>query len=71
MFMQPEMQLLAQQSQCEIYLQDIIEQPKFMELYAEKIPVLLNEATGDTLEWPFDEQDASQWFMKVLGGASS
>lgn len=64
-FSQPHMQELAQEKSFDIYLQDIIDQPHWLDLYAEKIPVLLDERTGMTLEWPFDESEASLWFEKL------
>lgn len=70
-FNQPEMQLKMQQHSLDIYLQDIIDQPKWLQLYAEKIPVLLDESSGLTLEWPFDALQASAWFEKVCHSAGS
>jgi hypothetical protein len=70
-FSQPHMQALAQVKGFEIYLQDIIDQPKWLDLYAEKIPVLLDEDTGKTLEWPFDAEQASVWFEKLTAVTGS
>ena len=64
-FSQPDMQLLAQQQDFEIFLQDIIDQPHWLDLYAEKIPVLLDESSGLSLNWPFDAAQVCAWLEKV------
>lgn len=70
-FNQSEMLLKVQQHGLDIYVQDIIDQPNWLQLYAEKIPVLLDESSGLTLEWPFDALQASAWFEKVCHSAGS
>jgi hypothetical protein len=69
-FIQPDMQQLAQQYNLEIYRQDIIDEPNLLALYAEKIPVILDEVSGLTLEWPFNVTQATEWFEKVSNAAS-
>lgn len=64
-FSQPQMQALAQEKGFDIYLQDIIDQPQWLALYAEKIPVLLDEDSGMILEWPFDAAKSAAWFEKL------
>ena len=70
-FSQPDILALSQQSDLQIYLQDIIDQPLWLEQYGEKIPVLLDESSSFTLEWPFDAADAAQWLEKVATNAGS
>ncbi len=70
-FSQPNMQALAQQHSLDIYLQDIMDQPQWLNLYAEKIPVLLDERSGITLEWPFDAVEAAIWFEKLTAVTGS
>lgn len=70
-FSQPEMQLRIQQHSLDVYVQDIIDQPQWLQLYAEKIPVLLDESSKLTLEWPFEAFQVSDWFEKVFHSASS
>lgn len=70
-FSQSKMQALSQQYAFEIYVQDIIDHPQWLSLYAEKIPVLLDEQSGLTLEWPFDLPQATRWFEKVSVSAGS
>ena len=68
-FSNVEMQTLAQQANFEIYSQDIIDQPKWLDQYGEKIPVLLDEVSGHILEWPFDAEQAGAWFKKIAASA--
>lgn len=70
-FNQPRMQDLVKQHQLDVYLQDIIDQPKWLDLYAEKIPVLLDEDSGLTLEWSFDAIDVVSWFEKLTAVTGS
>jgi hypothetical protein len=70
-FSQPEMQALSQQYSFEIYVQDIIDQPQWLDQYDEKIPVLLDEQSGLTLEWPFDISQTTCWLEKVSASAGS
>ena len=65
-FSQPGVMLLAQQNDLQIYLQDIIDQPLWLDLYGEKIPVLLDESSNLTLEWPFNAADVVTWLEKIL-----
>ena len=64
-FSTPKIQSLSQQYDLEVFLQDIIDQPQWLELYAEKIPVLLDESSTLKLEWPFAENDIIGWLEKV------
>ncbi len=68
-FSQPKMQILNQRQGFEVYLQDIIDQPHWLDAYAEKIPVLLDEESTLTLEWPFDQAQVYAWFEKVSRSA--
>jgi hypothetical protein len=70
-FRQPNMLALSEQANFQIYLQDIIDQPKWLDQYGEKIPVLLDETSGLTLEWPFSVSSASTWLEKVAASAGS
>jgi hypothetical protein len=70
-FGQPDMIALSQQANFQIYLQDIIDQPLWLDQYAEKIPVLLDESSNLTLEWPFDASQATQWLEKVAENTGS
>jgi hypothetical protein len=70
-FSQPDIVTLSQSADLQIYLQDIIDQPLWLDQYGEKIPVLLDESSSLTLEWPFDEADAAQWLEKVASNAGS
>lgn len=70
-FSQPSMQQLMTAQTIEIYVQDIIDQPQWLELYAEKIPVLLDEKTNLTLCWPFDMAEVIVWMQKVHPQAGS
>ncbi len=64
-FSQPAIQQLMASQTIDIYLQDIIDQPQWLELFAEKIPVLLDEKTDSTLCWPFDMAEVIVWLQKV------
>lgn len=68
-FSRQDMLALAQQASFEIYKQDIIDQPSWLDQYGEKIPVLLDDVSGLVLEWPFDAEMAGQWFEKVAASA--
>lgn len=70
-FSQPDILVLSQQTDLQIYLQDIIDQPIWLEQYGEKIPVLFDESSALTLEWPFDVADATKWLEKVAANAGS
>lgn len=65
-FSQPNMLALAEQANLQIYLQDIIDQPKWLDQYGEKIPVLLDESSNLTLEWPFDASEVILWLEKIV-----
>lgn len=58
-------QSLSQQYSFDVFLQDIIDQPQWLEMFAEKIPVLLDESSTLTLEWPFSSEDVVNWLEKV------
>jgi len=70
-FSQPDMLVVSPQANLQIYLQDIIDQPLWLDQYAEKIPVLLDESSGLTLEWPFDASQATLWLEKVVTNTGS
>ena len=72
-FSQEKMQRMMQQNQYEIFLQDIIDDGDLINRYGEKIPVLLDEDTHSTLEWPFDAAAVITWFegMSDAGSAIS
>ncbi len=70
-FSQPQIQQLMAAQAIEVYVQDIFDQPQWLELYAEKIPVLLDEKTNLTLCWPFDVAETSEWLQKVHPQAGS
>ncbi len=65
-FSLPDVQNLAQAHSLQIYLQDIIDEPQWLEIYAEKIPVLLDEESGLCLQWPFDHEQVQAWLEKVV-----
>lgn len=64
-FSQQDILLLSEKADLQIYLQDIIDQPIWLDQYGEKIPVLLDESSSLTLEWPFDVSQAAKWLEKV------
>jgi len=68
-FSQPDMLVLSEQAHFEIYLQDIIDHPVWLDLYGEKIPVLLDESSRLTLEWPFSVTEVTVWLEKVAVNA--
>lgn len=68
-FSQPDMLALSEQANFEIYLQDIIDHPLWLDLYGEKIPVLLDESSRLTLEWSFSVADVKDWLGKVAANA--
>lgn len=70
-FSLPNIQTLSHKHSFEIYLQDIIDQPKWLALYAEKIPVLLDEGSDLILEWPFDANGIAVWLEKVASYTGS
>jgi hypothetical protein len=70
-FSQQDILVLSEKADLQIYLQDIIDQPKWLDQYAEKIPVLLDESSSLTLEWPFDALEAAKWLKKVAANAGS
>lgn len=73
-FSQPEIQQLMLSQAISVYVQDIIDQPQWLELYGEKIPVLFDEKTEQALCWPFDSALAVEWLQKVhplVGSASA
>jgi uncharacterized protein YidB (DUF937 family) len=42
---------------------DIVDSDELIKNYAERIPVLVNELTGNELEWPFTAEDVKSWLM--------
>jgi hypothetical protein len=70
-FSQQDILLLSENADLQIYLQDIIDQPMWLDQYGEKIPVLLDESSSLTLEWPFDTSQAAKWLEKVAANAGS
>jgi hypothetical protein len=70
-FSQQDIMVLSETADLQIYLQDIIDQPIWLDQYAEKIPVLLDESSFLTLEWPFDVLEAAKWLEKVAANAGS
>jgi len=64
-FSQPEIQPLMLTQTIDIYVQDIIDQPQWLDVYGEKIPVLFDEATETTLCWPFDAIAVVEWLQKL------
>jgi hypothetical protein len=70
-FSQQDILVLSEKADLQIYLQDIIDQPKWLDQYAEKIPVLLDESSSLTLEWPFDVSQAAKWLEKVAANTGS
>jgi hypothetical protein len=70
-FAQPEIQQLMAAQAIEIFVQDIIDQPSWLELYGEKIPVLFDEKTQSTLCWPFDAAITAEWLQKLHPQAGS
>jgi hypothetical protein len=65
-FSQSSVMRLAKQNDLQIYLQDIIDQPLWLDQYGEKIPVLLDESSNFTLEWPFVASEVSVWLEKIV-----
>jgi hypothetical protein len=64
-FSQPEIQQLMLSQTLDIYVQDIIDQPQWLDLFGEKIPVLFDEKTESTLCWPFDSSSTVAWLQKL------
>lgn len=64
-FRQDNMQRMMKEHQYEIFLQDIIDDAELINQYGEKIPVLLDENTHSSLEWPFDSNDVIRWFVCI------
>lgn len=64
-FSQPEIQQLMLSQPLDVYVQDIIDHPKWLELFGEKIPVLFDEKTESTLCWPFDASATVEWLQKL------
>jgi hypothetical protein len=70
-FSQQDILALSEKADLQIYLQDIIDQPKWLDQYGEKIPVLLDESSSLILEWPFDASQVAKWLEKVAVNAGS
>jgi hypothetical protein len=49
-------------SSIKIELIDIAENPKWQADYAMRIPVLLHEASAQSLDWPFTKPQVSHFF---------
>jgi hypothetical protein len=64
-FAQPEIQRLMALQAIDVYVQDIIDQPQWLELYGAKIPVLFDEKTQAILCWPFDAAATVEWLQKI------
>ncbi len=64
-FSQPEIQQLMLSQTLDVYVQDIIDQPQWLDLFGEKIPVLFDEKTESTLCWPFDSSSTVEWLQKL------
>jgi hypothetical protein len=58
-FNQQDILALSEKADLHIYLQD------------EKIPVLLDESSSLTLEWPFDTSEVAKWLEKVAANTGS
>lgn len=50
----------------ELYQVDIADDDQLMEKYAVRIPVLVDVTSEQELEWPFDEQQAREFLLKLL-----
>ncbi|MGH1463142.1 MAG: glutaredoxin family protein [Neptuniibacter sp.] len=50
----------------EVYQVDIADDDQLMEKYAVRIPVLVDVKSEQELEWPFDEQQAREFLLKLL-----
>lgn len=70
-FSQPEMQQLMASQAIDVYVQDIIDQPQWLTLYGEKIPVLFDDKTQSALCWPFDVEATVEWVQKIFPQAGS
>lgn len=42
---------------------DIVDSEMLLAGYAERIPVLVNEASGAELAWPFTAEDVKNWLL--------
>jgi hypothetical protein len=56
---------LPTETAIKIVLIDIAEQPEWQQDYAVRIPVLLHEASMQTLDWPFTESQAIHFFNTI------
>ncbi|MFY9179256.1 MAG: glutaredoxin family protein [Venatoribacter sp.] len=48
----------------DLFLEDIAESEQQVARYGERIPVLLDEDSGDELGWPFDLPKLEEWLRK-------
>ncbi|MDF1763018.1 MAG: glutaredoxin family protein [Oleibacter sp.] len=54
--------------QIPVYLDDISASAEWIESYGLRIPVLINETSGDELDWPFTENAVIEFVEKTLQG---
>ncbi|MFL0808226.1 MAG: glutaredoxin family protein [Oceanobacter sp.] len=54
----------------EVYLEDIAESTELVERYGTKIPVFRHDASGQELEWPFDQARLQQWLNSMLNDSN-
>ncbi|MFC3853094.1 glutaredoxin family protein [Salinispirillum marinum] len=55
----------VEQSRCSVELIDIAEDSKLLEQYGTRIPVLLDESTQTSLDWPFSADDIAHWLTNT------
>jgi hypothetical protein len=53
-----------------VYLEDIAESTELVERYGTKIPVFRHDASGQELEWPFDQARLQQWLNSMLNDSN-
>ena len=49
----------------DVFVQDIIDNEQWLQRFAEKIPVLLDEESGAYLSWPFDAMSVLRWYQQL------
>lgn len=52
---------LLEQSNMEFEVVDIIEEQQLIDLYGDKIPVLMAEGAEQALFWPFEQEQVKQY----------
>lgn len=57
---------LAGYIRVDVFEQDIVEHSEWLEQFAQRIPVLLDEASGESLDWPFNAEDVMAWQQQLL-----